>query len=40
MVKQVIMPLQRNNWAEMMEDVVAASLKVRADESTTLKDFN
>ena len=28
---QVIMPLERDNWAQMMEDVVAASLKVRVD---------
>jgi hypothetical protein len=27
-IDEVIMPLVHNNWAEMMEAVVAASLKV------------
>jgi hypothetical protein len=28
-IDEVIMPLVHNSWAEMMESVVAASLKVR-----------
>ncbi len=30
-IDEVIMPLVHNSWAEMMESVVAASLKVRQE---------
>ena len=39
-IDEVIMPLKHTNWADMMEDAVKASLKVRetADKDGSIRD--